>query len=167
MNPSILSKASFWAFVPVGLLGSLVVLQLFLVRLVLSDASFSVEKSYYSKALAWDDTRARERESARLGWNVDATVVPLSGRSETEVVVALFDRTGTALHGAHLDVEAFAIARADHVLHAALREDADGSYRARLPVDRAGRWEILLHASRGDEHFTDVFRRDLTRGAER
>lgn len=162
MTPSISpERGSFWAFVPVALLGSLVVLQLVLVRLVLSDASFSVEKSYYSKALDWDATRARELESARLGWNVDATVVSAHG-SETEIAVALFDRTGTALHGAKVDVEAFAVARANHVVRAALREDAGGSYRARLPVDRAGRWEITLRASRGDEHFTDVFRKDLT-----
>jgi nitrogen fixation protein FixH len=163
---SILRHGSFWALLPVVLLGSLVTVQLLLVRLVLSDASFSVEKSYYSKAVNWDETRARELASARLGWNVDAAVVPVSG-SETQIAIALFDRTGSALHGAELTVEAFAVARADHVIRAVLREDADGSYRARLPVDRAGRWEFALHASRGNERFTDVFRRDLTAGAAR
>lgn len=165
MTSSILRHGSFWALVPVVLLGSLVALQLLLVRLVLSDASFSVEKSYYSKALDWDETRARELASAKLGWNVDA-VVAVHG-TETEIAVALFDRTGSALHGATVDVEAFAVARADRVVRSKLREDPDGSYRARLPMDRAGRWEFALRASRGTEHFRDVFRRDLTTGTGR
>lgn len=159
-------SGTFWALFPVVLLGSLVAVELVLVHEALSDPSMAVEDRYYAKALAWDERRAAERESARLGFHADVALKD-AGNGAAEVSLSLVDKTGAPARGAIVDLEAFAVARAGHVVHGRLTEGPDGIYRARLPLDRPGRWEIAVAAVRGADRFTTTLRRDLTAGAPR
>lgn len=164
MSVGILRRGTFWAALPAILLTALVGTELVLVHKALSDPSVVVEDGYYSKALSWDARRAREEESARLGYRA-GVALERAGPGDADVVVTLLDRQGAPVRGAAVDVSAFAIARSNHVLRGTLREAADGTYRGRMPLDRTGRWELSLRAVRGTDHFMTVLRQDLLGGA--
>ncbi|HVW27393.1 MAG TPA: FixH family protein [Polyangiaceae bacterium] len=166
MRIDVIRTGTFWALFPVVLLGSLVAVEFVLVHEALSDPSMAVEDRYYAKALAWDERRASERESARLGFHADVSLKD-AGNGAADVSLSLVDRTGAPVGGAVVEIEAFAVARAAHVVRGALVQGSDGTYRATLPLDRPGRWEISVKAARGADRFTAVLRRDLTAGVPR
>jgi nitrogen fixation protein FixH len=163
---SLVRTGSFWAFVPAGLLTLLIGIQLVLVRRALSDPSVAVEDDYYRKALAWDARRAEALADARLGWQLAADLLSV-GADGADVRVVLRDRAGAPVEGARLEVEAFAVARANRVVRATFTETAGGEYRARLPVDRFGLWELSFRAARGGDHFTADLREDLGKTVRR
>src|SRR5205814_172797 len=70
-----LDSGTFWAFVPVGLLGGLIATVLGLVHTALTDPGFAVQDRYYSRALSWDEHLAAERRSAALGWRAELAAV--------------------------------------------------------------------------------------------
>lgn len=150
----------FWALFPAILLTSLVTTVLLLVRTALSDPAMAVDDGYYDKALAWDARRTAERQSAQLGFRADANLTRFA-RNDSAIAVTIVDRTGAPVRGASVTVDAFAIVRSNQVVHATLHEEPDGIYRARLPMNRLGLWELSLTAQRGDERFVTVLRRDL------
>jgi nitrogen fixation protein FixH len=123
----------------------------------------AVEDRYYAKALAWDEQQASERGSARLGLHAAATL-RAAGNGTAEVSLSLVDKTGAPVRGAVVEIEALAVARANHVVHGALPEASDGTYRATLPLGRPGRWEISVKAVRGTDRFSTVLRTDLSEG---
>jgi hypothetical protein len=75
--------------------------------------------------------------------------------------LVLRDRTGLALRGAEVNVEAFANARAGRVLHADFKEIGAGNYRAELPFGRAGLWVFRISARAGTERATAIVRKDV------
>jgi hypothetical protein len=130
-----------------------------LAQIAADDPGFSVEKDYYKKAVAWDAHREQERQNARLGWKLDVEA-RRGEKGGVELVAALVDRTGTHVERADLAVEAFHNGRAADVLVAQL-DEADGGYRAALPVRRAGLWELRFTATRGSDTFTQIVRTEI------
>ncbi len=118
-----------------------------------SDASFSVERDYYRKALAWDETMAEESRSAALGWSVTARLEPATEPGQARLVARVTDRAGAAVEGATVAVEAFHNARASQVVTARLAPTGAGGYAAALPLRRPGLWELRLRITRGREVF--------------
>jgi nitrogen fixation protein FixH len=152
-------KKSKWPMVIGGLLTVHVLASLFFVYLATSNPSFAVEEDYYQKALAFDEKRAQEARNRALGWTLDATIERGARAGEPAALIAhLADRSGTPLAGASVAVEAFPIARADHILRAELRAGPDGDYHCSLPVRRGGRWELRFDVHLGDERFTNTSR---------
>jgi nitrogen fixation protein FixH len=160
MNHRSTNTGLFWALFPVVLLGSLVGMVLFSVHVAVSDPSFAVEEKYYSRATTWDEQLAANRRSSALGWRSNV-VTATSPSGQTNLMVSLVDRDGHPVQGANIDVEAFAVARSRRVVRAALHEEAAGQYRASLPTDHAGRWQLSLDATRGEDRFASTVRRDL------
>jgi hypothetical protein len=66
----------------------------------------------------------------------------------------LVDAAGAAISGASIRVAALHTARANDVVEADLERQPDGEYAVRLPVRRAGQWELRFEAVRGDDRFT-------------
>lgn len=135
-----------------------------LIALSGSGDSHHVVPDYYEKAIAWDDTMAQERANLALGWSVE-----LAGQAEEGaggdggvlVTVTVRDRAGAPVQGATLELEAFHRGRAGAILRARPLEVGGGLYRIRLPIARAGLWQVALTATRGPEVFTATVVRDL------
>ena len=110
----------------------------------------------------WDNQQAQWAENSRLGYQLALALAPAD--RGVEVVARVVDRAQTAVRGAHVEVEAFANARAAdrHVL--ALAEQPDGSYRARLAHPRQGLWEFRFTVEQGSDRFTAVERADVPVG---
>ncbi len=154
-------QRSLWPYVPVVLLTTMIGGLLVLARIASDDPSFAVERDYYAKAVAWDATREQERQNERLGWRLDVETLR-GGPGRVELVARLVDQSGAEIERAELEVEAFHNARAAHVLVARLTEN-DADYRAELPVQRAGIWELRFTAKRGADKFTQVIRAEIPR----
>ncbi len=160
MRQAFYKTGTFWALVPVVLLGSLVALELYMVHRAVADPSFAVEDRYYAKAITWNARLAEANEDTRLGWRADVTAARTSPVDGT-ATVKLVARDGSAVHGAKVTVDTFAIVRAEQVFHGEALEGADGVYRVELPFDRTGRWEVSVEATHGADRFTTVARVDV------
>jgi len=155
------SSGRLWAWVPAGILVSLLGAQLTVLHFVLDDPSFALEPDYYKKAMAWDARREAERQSLALGWQSELSVSPTGEASRMMLRVRLRDLDGSAMSGATLQVTAFANARASGVHESELREISPGVYEGELPSGRPGLWEFRLQAQRGKDTFQQVLRREL------
>ena len=165
---------------PIGIaviLAATVAANLTMMRIANSDPSFAVEPDYYQKAVAFDSTLAHVNASARLGWSArvtiaqdtasrgDSTSVQASDHTMGPLVaVALRDSLQQPITHATVTVHALFIARANDVLSATLAETTPGNYRAALPVQHAGIWEIRIAATRGTDAFVSSARVDVAPG---
>ena len=126
------------------------------------DPSFAVEPDYYQKAVHWDDAMAQARANESLGWRLEPSL-SLSAGAPARLVVRLSDSSGAPLAGATLTVQAMHNARAAEVFAATLAPaDVAGAYRAELPLERAGQWELRFEVTRGAERFTARTRIEAT-----
>jgi hypothetical protein len=155
-------KGTFWALLPAGWLG-LVLLGLVTTAWIASnDPSFALERDYYQKAITWDATQAQAAENERLGFRLD---VPEPLRSEpngsVKVSLQLADAAGRPVSGAQVRAEAFANARADRISNLNFEEISAGVYSTELRSARSGLWELRCTVLRGADRFTSVVRRDV------
>lgn len=118
------------------------------------DKSFAVEGNYYEKAVLWDAELAQRRENAALGWTVTPTMHLGTGNGDGTLAIELRDAAGAAITGATVRVLAMHNARANRQLSATLSEVGGGAYRADLPAQRPGEWELRFNVQRGGERFT-------------
>ncbi len=154
------SRGLGWPIAMASILAFTVVVNLFVFRLAASDPSFSVEPSYYQKAVHWDDELAQRSHNAELGWQATTQLVALKD-GVTRLSVRLTDAAGAPLDGADVRLEAFAISRASQVARLALSAADDpsgGVYSAILPDGESGRWELKLNVTHDSERFTSVSR---------
>ena len=159
-------KEHVWPTIVIVALASNVALGVTLSRLASRGANLTVEPDYYRKAVQWDSTLAQERRSAALGWQVTPSLGALRDARGGELALTLRDATGAPVTDAGVRVEARQVAHADEVLVAVLASDGPGVYRARLPMQRAGLWEVRLSVARGDDRFASVVRFDASRSAD-
>lgn len=148
---------AYWAFVPAGLLITMLAGLLTLATIAADDPSFAVESDYYKKAVSWDRELEQQGENARL-----ARKVTLETRSLPKQTVALAlrvtDARGEPLDGAKVELEAFPNARAGQRQRLVFTEGLHGAYSAELPLTRTGLWELRLTVSRGEDRTTHVMR---------
>jgi nitrogen fixation protein FixH len=119
----------------------------------------AVEPDYYRKALRWDSTRAEDRTGAALGWRIEADLGALDPAGAT-LAVRLADRAGAPLEGAAVEVTAVHNLEALHPVVGRLVPVGPGAYGARLPLRRAGLWELRLEVARGGDRLRVSLRRD-------
>jgi hypothetical protein len=150
-----------WAFAPIGLLLACVGGLATMASIAADDPSFSLEPSYYEKAVHWDEQQARKAESARLGWRLEARV---ETRPEGASLVARIDGSnGRPLRGATVRLEAFANARAGEVRHLRLEERKPGEYSTLLEAARPGLWEFRFEVELGADRYATLARADVPR----
>jgi hypothetical protein len=156
MNPSRL-----WPLAIVGVLAITVGANAWILYEANRDPNATVvEPDYYRKAVSYDSTLVQERHDAALAWRL--TAVP--GRFDpggTPLAVALADRDGRPLAGAEVALVAIHNLDAGRVVSARLVTGADGRASARVPLDRAGLWELRFDARLGVERFTTSLRCDV------
>lgn len=145
-----------WPLFIVGLLAAQVLLGIFFFWQATSDPSFAVEENYYQKGVEWDSKMAQDRANARLGWIAQVTVAP--GDPAT-LEVTLRDGRGEAISEAQVSIETFHNIRAGDILRAGLSETTPtGIYRAELPMNRPGIWEVRITAVKASATFTHTAR---------
>jgi len=153
-------SGKWWPLAIAGVLGVTVAANVFLLYAANDRNAAVVEPDYYRKAVAWDSTAAQSARSARLGWRVDAAILPLDRAGTGEVHVRVTRPDGAPVAGARVGCTAI------HNLDAAQRPyaetvlDADGAGVIVLPLRRAGLWELRFGVTRGAERFTASLRRE-------
>ena len=152
----------FWSLVPVGLIVAMLGGLGTMTYLATDDPSFAVEKDYYKKAVAWDDTRAQAEANARLGWKIELATQPHG--ADLQVVAKVTDAQGVPIRGASVDLEAFANARASRVHTTTLVPAADASYRGDVALTQPGLWEFRFKVESGGQRFTGVVRQEVKKG---
>ena len=159
-----MKKGWYWPWIVAALLVATAAGQGILFYAATHDASMAIEPDYYRKAVAWDAQRARDSVSAALGWTATGELrAPDS--TGAEVAVRLADADGAPLGGARVRVTAIHNLEGARRVEGALPERATGTYAAKLPLRRAGLWELRIDAHRGRDHFTATVRTDAPRDA--
>jgi nitrogen fixation protein FixH len=155
---------SYWPIALAGVLAVSAAANLVVVAVAVRDPSFAVERDYYRKALAWDETMAQEQRNVELGWHVDATLVTLGRpRHDARLDVRVADADGRPIDGARVTVEALHNARANDLFAPLLTAQDAGRYTGSLPGARRGLWELRIRVARGAAVFTTVLTRELVR----
>ena len=158
-----MKKGAAWPYLIAGALALHVVVSLVVVFFATSDASYAVEEDYYQKAIDWDQKRAQDRTNASLGWRFEFEVLPPEQPGDQpRLEVTLRNEAGDPLTGATVTVEAFHNSRSDDILRASLLEiDEPGVYRATLPMQHNGRWEMRFVVERDGQRLTHSETRHL------
>lgn len=142
---------------PIGvalILSATVAANIVVMQIANDDPSFAVEPDYYRKAVNFDSTMAQERANLSLGWGIQTQIDSIGDGTHTRLTVQLRDASSSPLPGAHVAVMARHNARANDTLTAVLTEEAPGTYAARLPIARAGEWEVRVDATHGSQRFS-------------
>jgi len=137
----------------------------FAAHLAIDDPNFALEPNYYDKAVHWDETQAKARESNALGLKLEL-VAPLTvaPNGEVEVQLSVKDRRDLAFSGAEVALEAFPNAYASRVQRLSLHESAPGVYAGALAHGMRGLWELRIVVNQGAIHYGEVLRRDVVKG---
>ncbi len=129
------------------------------------DPSAAIEERYYDKAVNFDARLALQQRAQRLGWRVSIAASAMRPDGVT-LVPHLTDRSGQPVAGAHVTVTARHVARAADAMRADAVLGTDGSASIRLPMHRAGLWDVEIEAQRaGGEHYVTSQRLDVGEGA--
>ena len=150
---------SWWAFVPVAMLGAMLIGLGVMCWIAVHDPGFSLEHDYYRKAVLYDREIEQKQHNAKLGWQF-AIDTSRHGR-DVELRASLFDRDHRPITGARVELEAFYNARASDRHTLPLSEVEPGRYVVTLPAARPGLWELRLAATRDAERYTDALRVDF------
>lgn len=151
-----------WPIGIVAVLALSTVGQIWFASVANRDKAFAVEGNYYEKAVHWDAELAQRRENSSLGWKVTPTLRLGTGNGDGTLAIELRDSSGTPITGAQVSVLAMHNARANRQLSATLSEVGGGAYKAALPAQRPGEWELRFSVTRGTEHFTISERVDVS-----
>lgn len=154
-------KGRFYMALPALLLGASLVGWVVMTRLAVNDPGFAVEKDYYRKASHFDERKAAEAASQKLGWTVSALRLEALPSGQARVRMSLRDGQGAPLTGAHVTASAAAIARSASETSLTFRSTAPGEYEADLAPARRGLWEMKVSAQLGDARFVQTLRAEL------
>ena len=158
-----MKKGAVWPYLIAGALALHVVVSLIVVFIATSDPSYAVEEDYYQKAIDWDLKRAQDRSNAALGWLFEFSVTPPEQPGDQPLLeVRLRDAAGNPLTGAAVSVEAFHNSLSADILRAGLAaRDEPGVYRATMPMQHNGRWELRFTAVSNGHRLTHTETRHL------
>lgn len=128
--------------------------------LVLSTAlipAATVAPSGYAEALAWDDLKAAQAESDRLGWTLSmAASEGVDSIGNNRVELQLVDRDGAPIADAEVFAKLYHHSRPGNVIEASIPyEPATDLYAAALPLRREGQWRLSVIARRGGVRFLE------------
>lgn len=116
----------------------------------LSDKSVSIEKRYYEKALAWDETAKQRDLNASLGWKVD-----IKASAARQIEITLRDSSDQPIRAAKVSAEVFHDARSSERATLTFIGDASGTYRALCPDGPDGSWHLRTRIEAVKMVFTD------------
>ncbi|MBY0113821.1 MAG: FixH family protein [Phycisphaerales bacterium] len=116
----------------------------------LSDKSVSIEKKYYEKALAWDETAKQRDLNAALGWKVE-----IKASAARQIEIAIRDSSDQPIRAAKINAEVFHDARSSERATLTFIGDGTGTYRALCPEGPDGSWHLRTRIEAVKMVFTD------------
>lgn len=152
-----MKKGWYWPWIIIALLVATAAGQGVMLYAATHDPSMAIEPDYYRKAVDWDTQMAQDAANRSLGWTARASIGGVDA-SGSEVVVALADAEGLPVAGARVRVAAIHNLDGARHVEGTLTEGAGRTYTARLPLHRAGLWELRVDAVRGADRFTASLR---------
>jgi nitrogen fixation protein FixH len=155
--------ARFWAWLPAGLLGAMLLGLGSMAYVAIDDPGFALEPNYYDKALRWDQSQAQARQSQALGYRLELNRQLVLERGGVQVELALLDRAGRPVSGARVALEAFPNAAASRIEHLELQEAGPGVYRGALRRGSVGLWELRCQVKHAGGVYQTVLRRDVAK----
>lgn len=112
----------------------------------------------YDKGLVYNHVLAQAKAQERLGWTVDAEVIPHdpsnSQRHDADVTVTYTDKAGQPVGGLSVKADLVRPTQAGHDLHVDLVEKTPGQYVALAPLDLPGQWEVSVVARKGETQYS-------------
>jgi nitrogen fixation protein FixH len=150
-----------WPIAVAAILGVTIGANIWLVRVANGDPSFAVEEDYYQRGVHWDDELAQRAHNAALGWRLAASASPIRAGYGSDLRIALNDAAVAPIEGASVTVRAVHVARAGAPVDITLVSHIPGQYEARVPIERAGVWELRIDVHRGSDRFTATERLDV------
>lgn len=155
-----MKRGMMWPVAVAGVLCLTIAANIWLIVIARHDPSFAVEDNYYERGLHWDDELAQRAHNEKLGWRLLATLAPIEQGRGAELHVALRDAAVAPIPDASIVVRAVHVARANDPVEVTLEASGSGEYRALVPLQRTGLWELRIAVHRGNELFTAVERLD-------
>lgn len=150
-----------WPVAVITILGLTVAANVWLIRVASADPSFAIEENYYQRGVRWDEELAQRARNRALGWKIETTLLPIEPGRGAEVRIALHDSALAPIENASVNVKAMHVGRAHSPAVVTLLASAPGQYGARVPLERAGLWELRIEVQQGTERFTATERRDV------
>jgi nitrogen fixation protein FixH len=155
-----MKRGMLWPAAVAGVLCLTIAANVWLITIANNDPSFAVEQNYYQRGLHWDDELAQRAHNAELGWKLLATLEPIERGLGAELRIALTDSRVAPIRDASVVVRAVHVARANDPVEVTLESADDGHYRAIVPLQRAGLWELRIAVHRGPDVYTAIERMD-------
>lgn len=149
-----------WMFVPVLLLGLSVTTAVCTVMFAVRGHSLGVEPDYYEEGRNWSATQAQHAINERLGWIVSPDLGP-GENGHPRLNVSIKDKHGIPIPADAVRVEAIPIRSADMRVEFDLLREREGQFAGDVPLKLAGQWEFRIDVARGEQHYTDRFRRTI------
>lgn len=153
--------ARFWAWVPLLLLGSMLLGLGTLAHIAMDDPHFALEPNYYDKAVHWDSARAERSESRAVWLHLTLTEPRVDASGSAELELRITDAAGAAFPNAAVAAVAFPNAFATRIQRLTLTEAGPGVYRAKLERSVLGVWELRITVERGAARYHEVLRPQL------
>ncbi len=119
-----------------------------------------VEPDYYRKAVAWDQTMARQSASDGLGWRASA-VLRRTAADSGAIEVRAVGRDGAPIIGARVVATLIHNRDAANPIRVALQEGAPGRYGAPVLLAHRGLWEVRVDARRDTDRFLATVHTDV------
>lgn len=140
-----------WPMIVVGLLLGHVGAMALAVNIAGRDNGNSVLPDYYSKALAWDDMRAKAADSALLGWDVFVGTSPFVEENGRRTLrVEILDKFRNPVEGATVSVRFWHRAEGKAIDGVLAEVEETGVYEGLVPMAKAGLWSCELAAELGE-----------------
>jgi nitrogen fixation protein FixH len=155
-----MKRGAAWPLAVMTILGLTIAANVWLINVANADPSFAVEENYYQRGVHWDDEMAQRRRNDALGWRVVASASPIRSGYGSDLRIAL-NSAARPIDGAVVTVRAVHLARAGEPVDVRLTTIAAGAYEARVPLERAGLWELRIDVRRGTDRFTAIERLDV------
>jgi nitrogen fixation protein FixH len=108
----------------------------------------------YDKGLAYNDVIAKTKAQERLGWQVEAQVIPHDGNTDTvhdaDLVVTFADKDGKPVSGLSVKAEVVRPTKDGFDQTIDLQEQGGGRYVAPARLALGGQWDVHFKAHRGE-----------------
>jgi nitrogen fixation protein FixH len=144
---------------PLGITAALVIavsINLTMVWIAVAHRSPLVPGDPEADALAFDDTLARRRATALLGWNIRVHACVPAPDGACSITLEIADATGHAIDGLEGRVTARRADDARFDRSAELHARGDGRYVAQLPAGPAGAHALTIEIDGRDAHWQDT-----------
>jgi nitrogen fixation protein FixH len=111
----------------------------------------------YDKGLAYNEVLSQAKAQDKLGWSVDAQVIPHdpsnAQRHDADVTVSYTDKAGKPVTGLSVQAEIARPTLSGHDHKLDLVEKTAGQYVALAPLDLPGQWDISVIARQGETQY--------------